>query len=156
MHTEAHQRLEQVLDREIETVRSLAAALETERAALTGDSPTAVQEAAAQKIELFGQIEQLGRQRLELCDAARVSLPSMQAGRIPVIAGVSSILATRWLALLELMSACRIANEINGYIINARRGQVRQLLQILRGGTPVTYGPQGKTYAPSLRALARA
>ena len=156
MHSDAHQSLERVLDREIEAARSLAAALEAERAALTGDSVDAVKAFAARKVELFGLIEQLGQQRVALCNAASVSLPNIRSGRIPVIAGVSEAVASRWLALLELISGCRIANEINGYIINARRGQVGQLLQILRGGTPLTYGPQGRTYSPSLRALARA
>jgi flagellar biosynthesis/type III secretory pathway chaperone len=105
---------------------------------------------------LFGLIEKLGQQRLQLCDAASVSLPNVHSGRIPVMAGVSQAIVARWLALLELIASCRVANEINGYIINARRGQVAQLLQILRGGVPVTYGPQGRTNATMLRELARA
>jgi len=54
------------------------------------------------------------------------------------------------------MTGCREANEVNGYIINVRRVQVRQLLDVVRGGAAVTYGPQGKTFARALRALARA
>jgi flagellar biosynthesis/type III secretory pathway chaperone len=156
MNGDTHQRLEGVLDREIEAARSLATALQVERAALTGDSADAIKAIALQKVELFGLIEKLGQQRLQLCDAASVSLPNVHSGRTPVITGVSDAIAARWLALLELIASCRMANEINGYIINARRGQVRQLLQILRGGAPVTYGPQGRTNTPSLRALARA
>jgi flagellar biosynthesis/type III secretory pathway chaperone len=57
---------------------------------------------------------------------------------------------------MELMAGCRTANEINGYIINLRQGQVSQLLGILRGATPLTYSPQGKTFAKALRALAKA
>jgi flagellar biosynthesis/type III secretory pathway chaperone len=95
-------------------------------------------------------------QRRELCDAASISLPNIQRGRIPVISGVSDTVADRWRALLELIAGCRVANEVNGYIINARRGQMNQLFQVLRGGAPVTYGPQGKTFGSSLRALARA
>jgi hypothetical protein len=33
---------------------------------------------------------------------------------------------------------------------------VSQLLGILRGATPLTYTPQGKTFAKALRALAKA
>jgi flagellar biosynthesis/type III secretory pathway chaperone len=153
---DAHQRLEVLLDREIDAARSLANTLDVERAALTGPSADAVTEIAARKIELFGLIEQINRQRLELCDALSVSLPSMHSGRTPVLAGVPDAIADRWHSLLELMARCRVANEVNGYIINARRGQVRQLLQIVRGGTPGTYGPQGKHESQSLRALARA
>jgi flagellar biosynthesis/type III secretory pathway chaperone len=156
MNSDTHRRLEVVLDREIEAARSLAAALDAERAALTSNSPDAVVEKAAQKTALFGMIEKLEAQRRELCDAASICLPNIQRGRIPVISGVSDTVAERWRALLELIAGCRVANEVNGYIINARRGQVNQLFQILRGGAPVTYGPQGKTLASSLRALARA
>ena len=156
MNSDTHRRLEVVLDREIEAARSLAAALDAERAALTGNSADAVVEKAAQKTELFGMIEKLEAQRRELCDAASICLPNSLRGRTPLISGVSDTVADRWRALLELIAGCRVANEVNGYIINARRGQVNQLFQILRGGAPVTYGPQGKTFASSLRELARA
>jgi flagellar biosynthesis/type III secretory pathway chaperone len=146
MNGDTQQRIESVLDREIAAARSLAATLEAERAALTGPSTAAVTAAAAQKVELFSVIEQLEIQRRDLCATANVSFPSLRDGRLPVVAGL----------LLEVVSACRIANEVNGYIINARRGQVSQLLQILRGGAPVVYGPQGMTQTRSLRALARA
>jgi flagellar biosynthesis/type III secretory pathway chaperone len=155
-HGDTHRTLEGVLDREIDVARSLAAALDAERAALTGDSVAAVTAVAAQKIELFGSIEKLEEERRELCDAAQISLPNMRRGRTPVITGVSPTVAERWCALLELIAGCRIANEVNGYIINARRGQVGQLLQIIRGGAPATYGPQGKPDSKLLRVLARA
>jgi flagellar biosynthesis/type III secretory pathway chaperone len=45
---------------------------------------------------------------------------------------------------------------VNGHIIHIRQNQIRQLLNIVRGGAPMTYGPQGKTYAKALRALAKA
>ncbi len=156
MNSDTHRSLEVVLDREIEAARSLATTLDAERAALTGNSPAAVIEKAAQKTALFGMIEELESQRRDLCDAASISLPNIQRGSTPVISGVSETVADRWRALLELIAGCRVANEVNGYIINARRGQVGQLIQILRGGATVTYGPQGKTHAKALRALARA
>jgi flagellar biosynthesis/type III secretory pathway chaperone len=145
-----------VLEREIEAARSLATTLDAERAALTGSSPEAVVEKAAQKTELFGIIDKLEAQRRALCQAASISLPNMQRGRIPVVAGVSDAIADRWRDLLEVIAGCRIANEVNGYIINARRGQVAQLFQVLRGGAPATYGPQGRLFNKSQRALARA
>jgi flagellar biosynthesis/type III secretory pathway chaperone len=57
---------------------------------------------------------------------------------------------------MALVAECRTANEVNGYIINARQGQVRQLINLVRGGAPATYGPQGKTSSRALRALAQA
>jgi len=156
MKQDAHRRLEGLLDRELDAVKTLASTLHEEREALTGQSADAVTRIAARKVELFDVIERLDRERLETCDDLNVSLPQRSSGRLPVVTGVSDAIAERWSSLLELVAGCRMANEINGYIINARRGQVRQLLQIVRGGSPGTYGPQGKHESQSLRALARA
>lgn len=145
-------RLQEVLDREIAAASDLAAVLDVERAALTGDSTAAVTAAAARKIELFGVIEDLETQRRKLCGASGVVLTRIATAA----AGAPPAIAQRWARLLAIIAGCRVANEVNGYIINARRGQIRQLLQIIRGGAPVTYGPQGRHSGTSLRALARA
>jgi flagellar biosynthesis/type III secretory pathway chaperone len=136
-------RLEELLDREIEVARSLAATLAAEKTALTGDSPRAVEQNAAEKIRLFGTIEMLEGERRALC-------PN------PADAGIAAGIVQRWRALMELMAGCRTANEVNGHIIHVRQHQVRQLLDIVRGGPSITYDPQGKTFAKALRALARA
>jgi flagellar biosynthesis/type III secretory pathway chaperone len=142
MEKDARRRLEEVLDREIEVARSLAATLAAERTALTGDSPQAVEQQAAEKIQILQAIEKLEVQRRELCAADG--------------AGPAAMVAERWRALMELMAGCRTANEVNGHIINVRQHQVGQLLDIVRGGPAITYGPRGKTFAKALRALARA
>jgi flagellar biosynthesis/type III secretory pathway chaperone len=161
--------LQELLDREIDAASSLAAVLAGEREALTGESTAAVTAAAARKIELFAVIEALEAQRRKLCDASGVLLerlphgtpprnvtPPATAGSAPAMSGASPAIAQRWAQLLAVIAGCRVANEVNGYIINARRGQIGQLLQIIRGGAPVTYGPQGRQQGASLRALARA
>jgi hypothetical protein len=63
MDQDARRRLEEVLDREIEVARSLAETLAAERAALTGDSPEAVEQKAAEKIQILGTIEKLEAER---------------------------------------------------------------------------------------------
>jgi flagellar biosynthesis/type III secretory pathway chaperone len=114
-------------------------------------------EMAAEKIQLFGVIEVLEAERNKLCADAQISLPkSAHKGRPPAESGVSDSVAHRWHTLLELIARCRNSNDVNGYIINTRRGQLNQLFQVLRGGSPITYSPQGKTFAKSLRALAQA
>jgi flagellar biosynthesis/type III secretory pathway chaperone len=143
MEPHAYRRLEDLLDREIEAARTLAAALAAERTALTGQSPDAVQQAAADKTRILAAIEELDAERRTLCPTA--SIP-----------GLAATVAERWRALLELMTGCRTANEVNGHIIHVRQHQVRQLLDIVRGGPAITYNPQGKTFAKALRALARA
>src|ERR1700730_2237212 len=63
MIADSRRRLEELLDREIELAHSLAATLAAEKAALTGDSPQAVEQNAAEKIRLFGTIENLEEER---------------------------------------------------------------------------------------------
>jgi flagellar biosynthesis/type III secretory pathway chaperone len=143
MNQDARRRLEDLLDREIELARALSATLDSERTALTGTSPAAVEQIAAEKIRVLATIEKLEQERRSLC-------PS------PAAMKVAASVVERWSALMQLMAGCRIANEVNGHIIHVRQHQIRQLLDIVRGGPSITYDPQGKTLAKALRALARA
>lgn len=143
MEQDARRRLEDVLDREIEVARALAATLAAERTALTGDSPGAVEQTAAEKIQILESIEILEAERRTLCAA-------------PNEPGLAATVAERWRALMELMAGCRAANDVNGHIIHVRQHQIGQLMDIVRGGPAITYGPQGKTFAKALRALAQA
>lgn len=154
MNHAARRNLEDLLDREIEAARLLSTTLAAERSALTGTSPDAVQQKTVEKTQLLGMIEQLENERRALCAQSDLSV-SARNGDADA-ASVGSSVAERWRALMELMAGCRTANEVNGYIIHVRQNQIRQLMDILRGSTPVTYGPQGKTFARALRALARA
>lgn len=143
MTQDARRRLEDVLDREIELARSLGATLAAEQSALTGNSPAAVEEKVAEKIRVLQSIEKLEEERRTLCAN-------------PSSAGIAATVVERWRALMELMARCRTANEVNGHIIHVRQHQIRQLIDIVRGGPSLTYDPQGKTFAKALRALARA
>jgi flagellar biosynthesis/type III secretory pathway chaperone len=153
MKEDARRRLEDLLDHEIEIARTLATTLDAERAALTGASPQAVEQQAAEKTRLLAAIEKLEDERRAVSVAAEQELPG---ARVPRGIGIASTVAERWRTLMELMAGCKTANEINGYIINMRQGQISQLLGILRGTAPLTYTPQGKTFAKALRALAKA
>src|SRR5271155_3098801 len=146
MNHAARRNLEDLLDREIQAARLLSTNLAAERGALTGTAPEAVHQKAAEKIQLLDMIERLERERQAVCAQTGVDVSSTAGGMV----------SERWRALMELMAGCRAANEVNGYIIHVRQNQIRQLMDILRGTTPVTYGPQGKTFARALRALARA
>jgi flagellar biosynthesis/type III secretory pathway chaperone len=143
MIPDARRRLEDLLDREIELARVLAATLAAEKTALTGDSPAAVEQNAAEKIRVLEAIENLEQERRALCGN-------------PTSQGIAATVVERWRNLMELMAGCRTANEVNGHIIHVRRHQIRQLIDIVRGGPSITYDPQGKTFAKALRALARA
>jgi flagella synthesis protein FlgN len=154
MNQDARHGLEDVLDREIEVARILSATLAAERSALTGDSPEVVRQKAAEKVQLLGSIEQLENDRRALCTATGLGLADNAAQANGI--GVAATVAERWRALMELMAGCRTANEVNGYIIHVRQNQIRQLMDIVRGSSSVTYGPHGRTFATPLRALARA
>jgi flagellar biosynthesis/type III secretory pathway chaperone len=143
MENDARRRLEDVLDREIEVAHALKATLAAENSALTGESPEAVEQKAAEKIRILEAMETLEAERRGLCPT-------------PNALGLAATVAERWRALMELMAGCRTANDVNGHIIHIRQNQVRQLIDIVRGGPAITYGPQGKTFAKALRALARA
>ena len=153
MSDDARRRLEDLLDREIEAARSLAAVLDAERAALTGSSPADVEERAAEKLRLLGSIEKMEDERRALANAAGQTLPG---ARVPREAGLAATVAQRWRMLMELMAGCRSANQVNGYIIHTRQSQLQQLLGIVRGAAPLTYTAQGKTFARAQRALAKA
>jgi flagellar biosynthesis/type III secretory pathway chaperone len=145
MNHDARHCLEDLLGREITAAQTLAQTLAAERTALTGDSPDAVKEKAAEKIRLLGSIEALEGERRALWGVSGADG-----------AGFGQVVADRWRQLMDVMARCRTANEVNGHIIHIRQNQVRQLFDIVRGGAPTTYGPQGKTFARALRALARA
>ncbi len=153
MSEDAHRRLEELLDREIEAARELAAVLGAERTALTGASPEKVLQLAEEKLSLLGRIEKLEDERRALATAAGQALPG---ARVQREAGVASAIAERWRMLMNLMAGCRSANEVNGYIVHTRRSQLEQLLGIVRGASPLTYTAQGKTFSRALRALAKA
>src|SRR5271168_2843025 len=107
MQQDARLRLEDLLEREIELARSLAATLAAERSCLTGDSPQAVEKTAADKIRVLASIEKLEQERRAL-----------YAGPFSSVLGAAVM--QRWRALLALMAGCRSANEVNGYIIHVR------------------------------------
>lgn len=143
MDSAARRHLEDLLDREIELARGLAATLAEEKAALTGNVPQAVEQTAAEKIRVLEMIETLDDERRILC-------------AVPNAPGLAATILERWRALMVLMAGCRIANDVNGHIIHVRQHQVRQLLDIVRGGPSATYDPQGKIFAKAQRPLARA
>jgi flagella synthesis protein FlgN len=153
MYPTAHSRIEQILDQQIQVATQLAAALETERDALTGSSPAKVSETAADKVRLLEQFEKLELDRRHAC--AEAGMPGLDAGGREPVAGVAGALSQRWRSLMSLLAACRNANETNGLILNLKQGQVRQLLDIVRGGPAITYGPNGQTFAAAVRPLAR-
>ncbi len=144
MSPDTQNRLASVLDRQSAVATELASLLDAERSALSGTAADEVARRAEEKVALLQRMEGLEAERNHL-------FRDVDADGEPPIE-----IRQRWRALMSLAKSCRDANEVNGYIINARNHQVRQLIDILRGSPSVTYGPQGKTTPNALRALAQA
>ena len=80
MNATAPTRIEQLLDQQIHVAQQLAAVLEAERDALTGDAPALVCETAAQKVRLLEEFEKLESERRGLCEQSGLpALPSAVA-----------------------------------------------------------------------------
>ena len=149
--------LENLLDQELEIARALASTLENERKALVSDQAHAIADIASNKAALLERLEKLESQRRNLVAQEQPQTEDDADALTRTMTGISSAVGRRWQSLMGLVAACRDANEANGLIVNLRQGQVRQLLDIVRGNTaPVTYGPQGRTFAKAVRPLARA
>src|ERR1700736_1557932 len=101
MNHDARHSLEDVLGREITAAQNLAQTLAAERSALTGDSPEAVKEKAAEKLALLGTIEELEGERRALWGTSAADG-----------AAFGDIVAERWRKLMDLMAGCRNANEV--------------------------------------------
>jgi flagellar biosynthesis/type III secretory pathway chaperone len=142
VNNDTRHQLESLLDREIQLAEELATTLAREREALTGSAAAEVAAQAQRKVDLLAEFATLEGERLRLWE--------------PPVDEFAQSVAARWRSLMQLMARCRSANDVNGYMINVRRSQVGQLIDILRGGSGVTYGPEGKTFVKALRALARA
>ncbi len=103
MNHDVRHRLEDLLGRQIAAAQSLAQTLAAERTALTGDSPEAVKEKAAEKVGLLNSMEELEGERRTLWGTSGADG-----------AAFGHIVAERWRSLMELMAGCRKANDVNG------------------------------------------
>jgi flagella synthesis protein FlgN len=150
VNAELERSIADVLDRQIAIAEDLGALLGVERAAITGPSPDALAQSAADKIALLGALDRTDAERRRAFAAAGIdAAPASGAAAWP------DGIARRWRVLRELAAECRRANDLNGYLIRSRQHQVVQLLDALRGGSPGTYGPNGRASSAATRALAQ-
>ncbi len=150
MNAELEQSIAEVLDRQIAIAEDLGALLGVERAAITGPSADALARSAADKVALLGTLERTDAERRRVFEAAGIEVgPATDAASLP------DGIARRWRVLRQLAAQCRRANDLNGYLIRSRQHQVAQLLDALRGGSPGTYGPNGRAATTATRPLAQ-
>lgn len=156
----ASQRFEQTHALLSDTVKScerLFNALQDERGALASDNASALDSAVGRKKIHLAELEKLEQRRRALLAACKQKedLQSMQ--RFVVENDRNRALQALWSRTLELLAACRKANQTNGAVIASQRRNTTEALGVLRNEPqePETYGASGKTETTGqYRALA--
>jgi len=142
------QQLQSILQAELEAASQLLSLLKGERDALTESNADVMNDMSAKKQPLLVSLEQLGRQREAVLQAAGFS-----SGKDGLEAFVENqterdavILNTVLNSLREAAQACRDNNQINGGIVNVNRQYLQKAMSILRGRdvNPSSYGPGGE------------
>lgn len=132
------------LTREGNAARCFLRVLESEQAALASGEVEALENLAAEKSRLAGELDDLAQSRDRLL--AEHGLPAGRKGA-EVWADADGSGATRrlWRELLELWTQAQRANRVNGALIDARLAHTRQALALLHthAGRPALYGPDG-------------
>lgn len=142
------QHLHSILQAEHETASQLLALLRNERDALTESDTDVMNDVSAQKQPLVVSLEQLGRQREAVLQAAGFS--SGKDGLEAFIENQTqqeiSVLNRTLSALKKVAKACQEHNQINGGIVNVNRQYLQKAMSILRGRdvNPSSYGPGGE------------
>lgn len=160
MKDAAIQRFEQTHALLSDTVKScerLYNALQDERSALASDDARALDSAVGRKKVHLAELEKLEQRRRALLAACKrkEDLQSMQ--QFVVENDRNRALQALWSRTLELLAACRKANQTNGAVIASQRRNTSEALGVLRNEPqePETYGATGKTETTGqYRALA--
>ena len=115
------------MQEQIRCAEAMLAALDRENQALLDGNTDGLNLVGAEKVQLMESLESLERER-------RLMAQVPDGGT----AGQS-----HWQRLLELMEECRRRNERNGALVNLRREQVDQALNVLRGAELELYDASG-------------
>jgi len=142
------QQLHSILQAEQDTASQLLVLLKNERDALTESNADAMSDFSVKKQPLVVSLEQLGRQREAVLQAAGFS-----SGKDGLEAFVenqaqqdSQNLNSVLDSLRVIAQDCREHNQINGGIVNVNRQYLQKAMNILRGRdvNPSSYGPGGE------------
>lgn len=145
MHADLERDLQELINRQLQTLETLDALLVEERAALMANDPTQLELVGGRKMRTLGELEQLSvalkhafADRGLACDTAAIK-NQLNAHASTELAGAWSLVQTR-------LKTCQQQNRVNGARIEAGRRFTSQFLDILRGNHLATsvYGPNGK------------
>ncbi|MGB5605759.1 MAG: flagellar protein FlgN [Gammaproteobacteria bacterium] len=127
------QRLGRLLEDEIAAIRELEQALATELAAITARDTTAIEQAAASKLQGLEKMEALNRQRLALIGACGFQPDREGMQSCLEWCDASGVFRHQWEELLALAGSCRERNRLNHHLVELGSRHMHQALCILRG-----------------------
>ncbi|MBI1422971.1 MAG: hypothetical protein GC149_05850 [Gammaproteobacteria bacterium] len=134
---QAVQQLFNQLDALTQQLGQLETLLQQEETALTQNNFDTLERLARDKETLSAQIEQVEKQRQQLCK--QLNIPCDFAGIKTYLNGVSGKLLGRfeqqWDKVSTLGSECASQNQVNGILLAHRQRHTQQALAILRGAT---------------------
>lgn len=140
-----------LLTEEIEYISRLNDALRIERECLSGNDPECLAAVTVQKQNVVDALSGMDRRRAVFLQKAGYSNDNtgIEAFINSHTGNVRKQLQGLWLQMLELASACRQQNLVNGSIIGVSLRHCTNTLAILSGRDPrdELYGPRGNASA---------
>lgn len=134
-----------ILTEQIRCAEEMLGTLSRENAALVAGDAEKLNAASAEKARLVEALETLENERRHLAAAIETRFKE-EAGD-----------GRQWHTLLELVAACKRANQQNGALVRARGEQVRAVLAMVRGAESSLYDDRGAAAASrSARTLGTA
>lgn len=140
---ECRDALRSLIGQELDLARQLSDALSAETDALSELDPAALDKATLVKQHCVEQLGVLDSERRALFNVFGATDDQVERflGRIDV----SGELTDNWESLLELLAACRSANQRNGIVVASQRRRVGEAIGLLRGSSTQapTYNQSG-------------
>lgn len=129
------QGLSSILSEQIRCAEEMLGTLSRENEALVAGDTERLNAASAEKARLVETLEALETERRTLAAAIETTFRQEAAD------------GGQWQTLLELVAACKRANQRNGALVRARGEQVRAALSIVRGAESSLYDDRGAAAA---------
>jgi flagellar biosynthesis/type III secretory pathway chaperone len=147
---EYQNQINELIQQEISLSNRLLENLLSENQALSSNDHEVIQGLLANKQQIIGTLESLGKQRELVLKKTGFSGDKNGMKKLIKQSGDTSncLLGQNWRQLMAIVSECQRQNEINGIIINASSRYTTYALSILKGQQPgdnVRYGSKGET-----------
>jgi flagellar biosynthesis protein FlgN len=123
VQTTAPLNLEKVLEQQVFCAEAILEALRQEGDALRSGDPYVLNLVGANKSQLVEEMEALEIERQQLVEGGFEAPAALRRGPA----------GQYWNRLLGLIEQCRERNQRNGALVMARRTQIQQALELLRG-----------------------